>query len=113
MRYGAIDRLDVRDSLGQKLNVNDIITYPVRSGSSMWIRVAIIDEIRLEKQNNQWYPVLEYYLIKATNHNMRKITISCWHRVTKVNGIIDSNDEDMMRLVNLRTRRTSRGNSPM
>jgi hypothetical protein len=56
----------VTDSVGTQIAPGSVITYPVRMGSSMWINVAIVQEISLRKapySSGSDYPVLKVALL--------------------------------------------------
>jgi len=38
--------VSARDFLGNSIRVNDTIVYPVRRGSSMWLKRLIVDAVR-------------------------------------------------------------------
>ena len=66
------DELTPRDFLGREINVGNMIVYPVRRGSSMWlnkIRVTAIGSVQKQEQR-------EYRPVHGVNDNGRRITLS-------------------------------------
>jgi hypothetical protein len=66
------DELTPRDFLDREISVGDIIVYPVRRGSSMWlnkIKVTAIGSVHRQGRR-------EYRPIHGVNENGRRITLS-------------------------------------
>lgn len=56
----------LKDIAGRELNPGDIIAYPVRSGSNLWMTTAKILEI---KEKSNCYGTDPIYSIKARKEN--------------------------------------------
>lgn len=101
------------DILNKRICVGDIITYPVRISSSMWMSMAVVYDIT-------YYPTRRDNVYKAEIHVqvpgyswrkqgpiMTKTRVYCWERVVilPVAEIHDySHNEDLSRLMDLRHR---------
>lgn len=71
----------MKDGRGEEIAVGDIVVYPVRAGSSMWMVEAIVtsiysDGIQVERKRDypEGYPHLKHRKVKLWNTN----------RVTKI-----------------------------
>lgn len=97
----------VKDQFGTIIQPGDIIIYPTRQSSSLWMNVALVTEIS-EKQHNVYYegkpyPILkvvrvgrrwgfesgdEFYKCKTTIENITNVTV-----ITKDMVVNSENDE--------------------
>lgn len=83
----------IKDISGRLIEIGDIVAYPVRSGSSMWMTVAEVENIITKtRPNYKWNPnsrrqesdgVIEYHelKIKGQHSNWNK-TITTDYKAT-------------------------------
>jgi hypothetical protein len=82
------------DSLGREIKVGDIVTYPVRYSSSMYIRFAKILSIKYVKSEgyDEIYPILNVLTVNKrynTENSVRgkKTRIQCYKRTTVITDV--------------------------
>ena len=75
----------MKDFLGKEIEVGDVVVYPSRGGSSMWMNKGVV--VWAYENADCTYKVLRL-MVEATHHNFGKYhtprTIRCVERVAVV-----------------------------
>ena len=100
--------IEAKDQYGRLIKIGDVITYPGRSGSSLWMNTAVVYDITEGTRywNNKMFPKLK---VKRTQHylwgdkipKVSKTIITEIGRATVVDKSILTSNDKFSPLVNI------------
>jgi hypothetical protein len=98
MKTSQVELKSYKDCIGNDVKVGDVITYPGRSGSSLWMNFGKVTKITKVKEDsfyNREYvsvqvlrPILMWHGLEPNNtlEGWKKVSLQCINRHVKLFG---------------------------